>query len=625
MALRTLERGADDYIPKTADQRHLDALPFTIEKTLHRKHIRERERELTRQLLESEQRFHLLVQSVRDYAIYMLDREGHVTTWNIGVERIKGWKAEEIIGRHFSAFFTPEDAAAGKPQHELELAARDGSFQEQGQRVRKDGSTFWADVTVTAIRDQQGDLVGFAKVTRDISDSIRAEQALRASQAHLQQANEQLQRLQHELEERVQERTAELARTNDQLRLQIAEREKVEQELRVSEERFRLLVEGVKDYAIYGLDPSGHITSWNAGAQRIKGYRAEEIIGQHYSCFFAEEDIRAGKPEAELATAAAEGKFAEEAWRVRKDKTRFWASISVTAVRSPSGQLIGFSKVTRDMTERRRMEEALRDANDNLQSFTYTAAHDLRSPLRTINGFASILRNDYPAQLGPDCLAALDRIATAATRMQQLLNDLLEYSKITQAQIRLGPVNLQSAVSEALALLESDIRARNVEVSVQENLPLVQGHAATVVLLINNLVSNALKFVPPDRQPHISIGAQIRNDDPSTEPRAHLAQRQEATAQHAPDHQSAEPQIPASNHLVRLWVQDNGIGIAQEHLLQVFGLFTRLQSKEAYPGTGLGLAIVKKGVERMGGRVGVESQPGQGSRFWLELMQAHPC
>ena len=188
LALRTLERGADDYFPKTPDQQHLKALPFTIEKTLHRKSIRERERRLTRQLLESEERFRLLVESVHDYAIYMIDREGLITTWNLGAERIKGWKAEEILGRNYSALFTPEDAAAGKPQREMEVAAREGQYQGHGRRMRKDGSIFWADVTLTAIRDDAGKLIGFGKIIRDITERQRAEEALRESEANLQLA-----------------------------------------------------------------------------------------------------------------------------------------------------------------------------------------------------------------------------------------------------------------------------------------------------------------------------------------------------------------------------------------------------------------------------------------------------
>ncbi len=188
LALRTLERGADDYLPKSSEQHHLDALPFAIEKTLKRQQVRERERRLTRELLDSEERFRLLVESVKEYAIFMLDRDGLVTTWNVGAERIKGWTAREILGRNYSVFFLPEDVAAEKPQRELQIAAREGHFQEQARRLRKDGSTFWADVTLSAIKDEHDELIGFGKVTHDISERRRAEEALRESEANLQLA-----------------------------------------------------------------------------------------------------------------------------------------------------------------------------------------------------------------------------------------------------------------------------------------------------------------------------------------------------------------------------------------------------------------------------------------------------
>jgi PAS domain S-box-containing protein len=491
---------------------------------------------------------------------------------------------------------------------------RGGGFEER----------WWSPINAPVF-GPRGDLAYIIHRVEDVTDYVRARQRdgklaeglqtldsrvesletdilLRAQE--LQQANDQLRQFQEQLEQRVRERTAELAQANENLRQQIAEREKAEYELRAGEERFRLLVEGVKDYAIFMLDAQGRVATWNAGAEHIKGYRAEEIIGKPYSCFFTDEDICDGKPERELAFAAAQGRFNDETWRVRKDETRFWASISLTALHGADGKLIGFSKVTRDMTERRRMEEALREANGNLQNFAHTAAHDLRSPLRTINSFAGLLQNDLQNQLGPENLDMLNRIIKAAAHMGHLLNDLLEYSRMTQAELPAGPVNLQEATAEALFLLDSEIRARNATVSVQENLPQVKGHASTVVLLINNLVANALKFVPGDRQPQIKIGTELCSAPGSSG----------GDLIRGPS--SFNPQ---SAHSVRLWVQDNGIGIAPEHLSQIFGLFQRLHGKQAFPGTGLGLAIVKKGAERMGGRVGVESQVDSGSRFWIEL------
>ncbi|AMK17627.1 PAS/PAC sensor hybrid histidine kinase [Sphingobium sp. MI1205] len=244
-------------------------------------------------------RFELLVQSVTDYAIYMLSVDGTVISWNAGARRFKGYEADEIIGLHFSRFYTPEDQAAGIPALALNTADREGRFEAEGWRVRKDGTHFWANVVIDPIRDCTGKLIGFAKGTRDLTERRAAQEALRAS-----------------------------------------------------EERFRLLVESVTDYAIYMLDPVGTITSWNAGAERFKGYAAGEILGQNFSRFYSEEDRMAGVPSRALDTAAREGRFEAEGWRIRKDGSRFWASVVIDAIRNPMGDLIGFAKITRDLTER---------------------------------------------------------------------------------------------------------------------------------------------------------------------------------------------------------------------------------------------------------------------------------
>jgi PAS domain S-box-containing protein len=257
---------------------------------------------------EREEPFRLLVRSVQDYAIFLLDPGGRISSWNAGAERIKGYAAGEIIGQHFSVFYPPEDVAAGKPDRELEVAAEQGRLEDEGWRVRKDGSRFWANVVITALLDEQGRLRGFGKVTRDVTER----------------------------------RAAELA-------------------LQESEERFRLLVQNVQDYGIFMLDRGGRISSWNAGAERIKGYAAGEIIGQHFSVFYPPEDVAAGKPARELEIAVDQGRLEDEGWRVRKDGTRFWANVVITALFDKEHRLQGFGKVTRDMTERRNAEQALRE------------------------------------------------------------------------------------------------------------------------------------------------------------------------------------------------------------------------------------------------------------------------
>ena len=250
----------------------------------------------------------LLERNVRDYALFMLDPTGVVISWNNGAQRIKGYTAQEIIGKHFSTFYPAEDLATGKPELELDLARADGRVEDEGWRVRKDGSRFWANVVITALYDEKGRLRGFAKITRDMTD-----------------------------------------------------RRRVEEELRSSEERFRLLVQDVSDYAIFMLDATGHVISWNAGAQRIKGYDTSEIVGKHFSVFYPREDLAAGRPEHNLETALREGRVEDEGWRVRKDGSRFWANVVITALYDEQRRLRGFAKVTRDMTESREAERILND------------------------------------------------------------------------------------------------------------------------------------------------------------------------------------------------------------------------------------------------------------------------
>jgi PAS domain S-box-containing protein len=260
-----------------------------------------------------EQQFRLLVDQVQDYAIFMLDPEGRIRTWNTGAERIKGYKPSEIIGQHFTCFYPQEDVTAGKPERLLRMAAEQGRVEDEGWRVRKDGEKFWARITLTAIRDEGGTLIGFGKVARDLTERKRTEEIL-----HRQ------------------------------------------------EERLRLFVGAVQDYALFMLDADGYIATWNTGAERIKGYKASEIIGKHFSTFYPEEDVRAGKPERELKAAAEEGRIEDEGWRVRKDGSKFWANVVITAIRDTEGQLIGFGKVTRDLTERMLAEKSLEESQHRL-------------------------------------------------------------------------------------------------------------------------------------------------------------------------------------------------------------------------------------------------------------------
>ena len=488
--------------------------------------------------LDSNDVFRRVVNSVTDYAIFVLDPTGKIASWNPGAERLKLYKADEIIGKHFSIFYTAADLAKRKPDHELRVAAEVGHFEDEGWRVRKDGSRFWANVIMTRLRDDDGRLIGFGNITRDLS------------------------------------------------------------ERRLSELRYRLLIEGVSDYAIFSMDPSGHVTSWNIGAERIKGYKPEEIIGKHFSKFYTEEDRNAHLPQTVLRTAEESGHFAGEGWRQRKDGSRFWANVVVTALRDEEGTLYGFSKVTRDMTDRKVLLDELErhsrelelriqerdESNSELEAFAYSVSHDLRAPLRAISGFSEALREECASRLDERGHEYLNEITSAASRMNTLVQDLLEYGRVSRVTVPLASVNLLNAINSAKRQLE-DAPAGSLTVDVPAEL-YVRAHPPMLTQVIFNLLSNAFKFHEIGQLPQVRMSAEEKNG------------------------------------LVRLSVRDNGIGIAPEHQERIWNVFERLHDRETYTGTGIGLAIVKRATARMKGACGVISQPGDGSTFWIELPRA---
>jgi PAS domain S-box-containing protein len=488
---------------------------------------------------ESGRLFKLLVDSVTDYAIFMLDCDGHILTWNAGAERFKGYKPHEIIGKHFSVFYTKPDLDIRKPWYELEVAAEVGRFEDEGWRLRKDGTRFWANVVIIAVRDHDGTLLGFGKITRDLT------------------------------------------------------------ERREAELRYKLLVEGVKDYAIYSLDVNGNITSWNSGAERIKGYSTKEIIGSHFSNFYTPEDRDKKMPEYVLRTAAEEGHFEGEGWRVRKDGTRFWSSVVVTPVYDEDGTLRGYSKVTRDITDRKKlMDEISKHAADlelevkerertnaELEAFSYSVSHDLRAPLRAIEGFSTALREDFGEQLPQAAFEYLDEISKASVRMSHLVQDLLNYSRLSRIELPVTATSVKTAVQEAVE--ELGIESGVLTIDVPESI-FVLAHPVTLVQILANLISNALKFRDPNRDQKVQV--------------------------------SASPE----GAFVAIHVQDCGIGIEDRHLDRIFKVFERLHGLEEYPGTGIGLAIVQRGLERMSGKITVESKRGVGSKFTVMLPIAIP-
>ena len=345
-----------------------------------------------------------------------------------------------------------------------------------------------------------------------------------------------------------------------------------------SQESLGLLVDTVRDYAIFQLDAGGCIASWNQGAARIKGYRAAEIIGQHFSRFYTPEDLARDRPAEVLRIAAEEGRFEDEGWRVRKDGSRFWASVLVTALRDEGGELRGFLKVTRDMTARKRAEEELRRSNEELERYAYVASHDLSEPLRAIAGFSSLLARRFGETLGEEGGGFVEEIQAGVLRMRALIDDLLTFSRLDRAARDLEPVATAEVVTEVVRSLPGGAQ----HVAVADELPVVRGARSSLGQLFQNLIGNALKF-GGDAPLRVVVSCECVDGD------------------------------------WRFSVRDNGIGIAREHHERIFEAFQRLHTRGEYQGTGIGLAICRKVVELHGGRIWVEPVPGGGSDFRFTL------
>lgn len=369
--------------------------------------------------------------------------------------------------------------------------------------------------------------------------------------------------------------------------------------LRTSEEQFRLLVSGVKDYAIFMLNPDGTVATWNAGAERIKQYKAEEIIGKHFSIFYTPEDMERDHPSEELEIAIRTGSYEEEGWRVRKDGTHFWANVVITTLRDEKGTLRGFAKVTRDMTERmlssRRLEETVHElerSNKELSSFSYAASHDLQEPLRKIQTFTSRILAKDADQLSENSKDLFSRLTNAASRMQRLIDDLLMYSRVgTQVQL-LADVDLNAVLEDIRATHKNLYGEKQVSI-VASRLPIIYGSAVQLSQLFENLISNSIKYAKPDQPPVIRIDAE---------------------AVMVPTNGARR-----GGKFCRITVADNGIGFESEYSDRIFEMFQRLHSRMAYEGSGIGLSIVKKIVQNHGGFIEAKGEPNKGATFSIYL------
>ncbi len=489
-------------------------------------------------------RYRLLIDAVTDYAIYMLDADGRVTSWNPGAQRFKGYTEQEILGSHFSRFYSEQDRQAGLPAKALETAAREGRFESDGWRIRKDGTRFWANVVIDPIRDPAGGIIGYAKITRDLTERRLAEETLRRSQ-----------------------------------------------------ELFRILVQGVTDYAIYMLDPDGRVTSWNPGAQRIKGYRPEEIIGSHFSRFYTPEDAERGEPRLALETALREGKFEKESWRQCKDGSRFWAHVVIDPIRDEHGNLIGFAKITRDLTERRESQQALEQARealfqsqkmDAVGQLTGGIAHDFNNLLTAILGSLELVRRRLPED--PRTTGLVDNAIQAAQRGASLTQRMLAFAR--RQELDPEPIDVPTLVRGMTDLLQ---RSLGPSIEIETRFPLalglVQADANQLEMALLNLAVNA--------RDAMADGGRIV-----------VAAHEESVAP------GGATDLKPGRYIC-LSVADTGEGMDEATLARAMEPF--FTTKGIGKGTGLGLSMIHGMAAQLGGQLVLKSQEGEGTtaELWL--------
>ena len=475
-----------------------------------------------RDALRAESRFRALLESAPD-AMVITDAQGKIVLVNSRTETLFGFSRDELFGKSIE-LLVPNHVRPPDTGHPIDSAPAPSEVSAgldlRGRR--RDGYEFPVEITLNLIEMEGERLISTA--IRDVSEHKRVDETVR----HL-----------------------------------------------------AALVEASND-AIFSNRLDGTIASWNQGAERLFGYTSEEVEGRSHAALAPpgqDAELR------ELLACLARGETidAYETTRKRKDGQLVEVSITISPIRDASGRITAGSVVARDITEKKRTEQELREINHELDTFASTVSHDLRAPLRQLAGLADVLVEDYGDALDDNGRRYARRLASVASRMDALTQRLLDYSRVSREALPLAPVGLDAIVADACSHLDEEIRSRHARVEVSPKLPHVLAHDVTLARVIGNLLSNAIKFVNPDVRPAVRVWAEERGD------------------------------------WARLWVEDNGLGIEPRFHEKIFHPFERLQGIDAYAGTGLGLAIVRKGVERMGGRAGVESEAQRGSRFWVEL------
>jgi len=509
--------------------------------------MKTRARTVLSQAPAGDDRFRALVEGIQEYGIFLLDDEGRVVTWNAGAQLITGYGSDEIIGRPVDLIYTPDAVAKGLPRILLKQARERGRVEQEGWRLRKNGTRFWADVAITCLTDDQGNCLGYANITRDLTERRLIE-------------------------------TERSRRREDLLRL---------------EERFRLLVESVEEYAIFMLDPYGIVSTWNIGAERIKGYTAGEVLGRHFSIFRRDEDVRSGECEHELSLAAQNGKMEEEGWRVRKDGSQFWANVVLTAIRDNAGILIGFAKITRDLTQRRALEEErlqrarAEEAVRLREEFLLIASHELKTPLTTLQldlcGIQKDLNGDWSR-----VSRKLDRANRSVARLSALVESLLSVSRLAQGKLTLDPASMDLAetVIQVVDGMREQAGKAGCDLAVHAAAPLLGNwDRLRIEQVVVNLLVNAIKY---------GAGGAI------------------------------EIEVRYADATAVIEVSDHGPGVAEADLVRIFQRFERASSIRHYGGLGLGLYVSREIVEAHGGSITAGNRPGGGAMFAVRLPADRP-